>query len=90
MEERLDSTPAEEVERLKAAELAAEQPYNEAMKRSDMSAARIAADDWLKLRTIYPQPHDIPMDVHDIPMDVIVTERGAMSPQGCGSRTSIA
>jgi 5-formyltetrahydrofolate cyclo-ligase len=34
-----------------------------------------------ELRTIYPQPHDIPMDA-------IVTERGALSPEDRGSRTS--
>jgi hypothetical protein len=48
MEERFVNSTPEEVERLRSAELAAQQRYDEAMKRSDMSAARIAADDWLK------------------------------------------
>jgi hypothetical protein len=39
---------AEEVERLKAAELEAEKRHGEAMHRGDLAAARIAADDWIK------------------------------------------
>jgi len=39
---------AVEVERLAAADLAAAQRYDEAMKSGDMSAARIAADEWMK------------------------------------------
>jgi hypothetical protein len=43
-----NTTTAEEVERLKAAELEAEQCHGEAMNRGDLAAARIAADDWIK------------------------------------------
>jgi len=39
---------AEEVERLKAAELEAEKRHGEAMNRGDLPAARIAAVDWIK------------------------------------------
>ena len=39
---------AVEVERLTAADLEAAQRYDEAMKSGDMSAARIAANEWMK------------------------------------------
>jgi hypothetical protein len=41
-------TIVNEVGRLTAADLAAAQRYDEAMKSGDMSAARIAADEWMK------------------------------------------
>jgi hypothetical protein len=41
-------TSAEEVERLKTAELEAEQRHAQALNRGDLSAARIAAADWVK------------------------------------------
>lgn len=37
-----------EVARLTAADLAAAQRYDEAMKNGDISAARIAVDEWMK------------------------------------------
>jgi hypothetical protein len=39
---------AEEVARLKAAELEAEKRHEAAMHRGDFAAARIAADDWIE------------------------------------------
>ena len=38
----------DEIGRLTAADLAAAQHYDEALKSGDMSAARIAADEWMK------------------------------------------
>jgi hypothetical protein len=42
------TTTADEVERLRVAELDAERRHQEAMKRGDLSTARSAADDWTK------------------------------------------
>jgi hypothetical protein len=42
------TTTAEETERLRIEESVAQQRYEEAIKRSDMAAARNAADDWFK------------------------------------------
>jgi hypothetical protein len=42
-----NSTTADEVERLMAAELDAERDYHEAMKRGDTSEARRAAETWI-------------------------------------------
>jgi hypothetical protein len=44
----MNTTTADEVDRLKAAEVEAERRHAEAMQRGDLSAARIAADDWIK------------------------------------------
>jgi hypothetical protein len=44
----LNTTTADEVERLRAAEAEAEQRRGEAIKRGDLFAARNAARDWLK------------------------------------------
>lgn len=41
----MNTTTADEVDRLKAAEVEAERRHAEAMQRGDLSAARIAADD---------------------------------------------
>jgi hypothetical protein len=42
------TTLRDEGERLKAAELAAEQRYYGAVENSDLSAMRVAADDWIR------------------------------------------
>jgi hypothetical protein len=44
----VNTTTADEFERLRAAELEAERRYYEAMEYSRVSAARKAADDWLR------------------------------------------
>ena len=44
----LETTTADEVERLKAAELEAELRHGEAIKRGDLAAARSAAADWIR------------------------------------------
>ncbi len=44
----MNATTADEVERLKAAESAAEQRHAEAMRCGDLVAARSAAEDWVK------------------------------------------
>lgn len=49
----MNTTSANEMERLKAAELAAERRYFQAMERADMPAARVAADLWLKASDAY-------------------------------------
>ncbi len=41
-------TMIDDVERLTSADLAAEQRFQVAMKRGDMSAARDAADEWMR------------------------------------------
>ena len=41
-------TIVDEIGRLTAADLVAAQRYDEALKSGDMSAARIAADEWMK------------------------------------------
>jgi hypothetical protein len=44
----LPNTIAPEFQRLRAADLAAEQRYYEAVEKSDLPAIRRAADDWIK------------------------------------------
>jgi hypothetical protein len=44
----MNTTIADEVKRLRSAELAAEKRYFEATKRSELSAMRIAAENWLR------------------------------------------
>jgi hypothetical protein len=42
----MNSTTADKIRRLKAAELAAERHYGEVVKNSDLSAVRTAAAEW--------------------------------------------
>ena len=48
MQAKFVSTTADEVERLKTAELEAELRHAEAIKRGDLAAARSAADAWIR------------------------------------------
>jgi hypothetical protein len=44
----VNTTAAEEVERLKNAEFEAERRHGEAMTHGDLTGARVAADDWIR------------------------------------------
>jgi hypothetical protein len=44
----MNATTADEVDRLRAAEFAAEQRHAQAMRQGDLVAARSAAEDWIR------------------------------------------